>query len=244
MRQHPLSAPEGGSFGYGDLVRLTVWSLYRPWAWGELAHTLQQLYAATRPSTVRAAVTAATRTREFSAQRSAAATPPYNNQGDALLAIVCSESRNPEQPDAYRRVAGAADQRAPYVGAYWAYINLPCAQWRASAQDRFTGPWATSTSNPVLLLNPRYDPATPHRNAVTMNRLLRGSRLVTVNGWGHTAALGTRSACADGTIERYLIELRLPRAGAACPTGVVPFAEAPRGERDFTLDSVLPIPSD
>ena len=43
-----------------------------------------------------------------------------------------------------------------------------------------------------------------------MNRLLPRSRLLTVDGWGHTA-LQTRSACADGAIERYLVRLVLPR---------------------------------
>jgi hypothetical protein len=136
-------------------------------------------------------------------------------------------------------VAWAAEGRNRYVGAYWAYVSAGCLAWPARAQDRYTGPWSAPTSARILLVNNRFDPATPHQNAVTMNRLLPRSRLLTVNGWGHTA-LQTRSACADGAIERYLVRLALPRPGATCETGVVPFVEVPSTQRGLLPDGVQP----
>jgi TAP-like protein len=75
-----------------------------------------------------------------------------------------------------------------------------------------------------------------------MDRLLPRSRLLTVNGWAHTA-LQTRSPCADGTLERYLTGLTLPRAGATCQTGVVAFADVPSAQRGLLPNTVAPAPS-
>lgn len=114
--------------------------------------------------------------------------------------------------------------------------SVPCLQIQEGqarpvsitpAQDRdsFAGPWSVRTRNPLLLLNPRFDPATPHHNALNMNCVLSGSRLVTVNGWGHTA-LATRSACKDDSVERYFIHGTLPDPGTVCPSGIVPFTSS------------------
>ncbi len=53
--------------------------------------------------------------------------------------------------------------------------------------------------------------------------LLIGSRVVTVEGWGHTAR-DTASMCADAIVERYLVTTALPHRDVSCDPGVVPFA--------------------
>ena len=94
--------------------------------------------------------------------------------------------------------------------------------WPARDTDRYIGPWRVHTAHPALVLNPRYDPAADHSNAVHMTELLAGSRLVTVEGWGHTVR-DTHSACADAILERYLLDQALPPTGATCAPGIVPF---------------------
>ena len=212
LLRRPLTLPGGGTFGYSELVVSTIQSLFEPDLWEQLALLLQQLHDATQPRN------AAARLSELAAQSSA----NYDNSIEAFVASNCVETQNPRVPRVYRRLANHADSEAPYVGAYWTYISLPCSRWPARDGDRFEGPWSVRTSSPLLLLNPRFDPASPHSNAVTMNRLLPGSRLLTINGWGHTT-LATRSACKDDNVERYLIDGTLPRRGAVCPTGIVPF---------------------
>ena len=212
LLRRPLTLPDGGAFGYSEVVVSTIQSLFEPDLWDDLAQLLERLFDATQPR--KAAVTL----RELASKSPA----DYDNGVEAFVASVCAETLNPRVPRVYRRLANRADKEARYVGAYWTYISLPCSRWPAQDQDRFEGPWSVRTSSPPLLLNPRFDPASPHGNAVEMNRLLRGSRLLTINGWGHTA-LATRSACKDDNVERYLIDGALPRRGAVCPTGVVPF---------------------
>jgi pimeloyl-ACP methyl ester carboxylesterase len=244
LREDPVQAPDGSTFGYADLLILTVETLYVPWLWDDLAGILQELYAATTPSATTAAIARARALR--AAGRTpppsrAAADDPYDNRAEAATASVCGETANPRTLRGFRQTARRADRRSRYVGRYWAYKTLPCLAWTTKAQDRYAGPWSARTSAPILLVNNRFDPATPHQNAVTMDRLIPRSRLLTVNGWAHTA-LQTRSPCADGTLERYLVRLTLPRAGATCETGVVPFADVPSAQRRLLPDGVLPAP--
>ncbi len=78
------------------------------------------------------------------------------------------------------------------------------------------------TANPVLVVGNRFDPATPYAGAVKVASLLPGSRLLTVNGWGHTSLF--LSACADDAVNTYLLTSVPPPAGKVCNQDVTPFA--------------------
>lgn len=78
-----------------------------------------------------------------------------------------------------------------------------------SGRDRYTGPFNTVTANPLLVINIRYDPPTPYASAVRASKILPGSRLLTVNGWGHVMAL-TGSTCANRYVATYLLTGVLP----------------------------------
>jgi hypothetical protein len=82
------------------------------------------------------------------------------------------------------------------TSAFWTYLSLVLGM--AADADRYTGPWRVRTAHPALILNNRYDPATAYLNAVRMSELLTGSRLVIVEGWGHTTR-ETSSTCANRT---------------------------------------------
>jgi hypothetical protein len=58
--------------------------------------------------------------------------------------------------------------------------------------------------------------------AVDTNRILPGSRLLTVQGHGHTA-FAQPSPCADRVVQAYLIEGVLPARGAICAMDKGPF---------------------
>ena len=213
LRANPLTLPDGRRVGYAELVDFTVQVLYRAAEWADGAGSLQQLYELTSPSA---------RIPSSPASMTPSEDPPYTNVLEAFLASVCGETRNPDDPFAYAGVAARADLDAPYVGAFWTYLSLPCAVWPAQDADRYSGPWRVRTAHPALVLNNRYDPATDHRNALRMVELLPGSRLVTVEGWGHTVR-DTRSACADRILANYLIDRTLPPRGTTCQPGIVPF---------------------
>jgi hypothetical protein len=75
----------------------------------------------------------------------------------------------------------------------------------------------------VLVIGNRFDPATPYHGAVTVDRLLPRSRLLTLAGWGHISLFA--SACVDGHVNTYLLNSRVPPMGTVCAPDVVPFAQ-------------------
>ena len=54
------------------------------------------------------------------------------------------------------------------------------------------------------------------------SQLLPGSRLLTLNGWGHTSLFESR--CVDWHVNHYLLTRALPAPGTVCPPDEVPFA--------------------
>ena len=76
---------------------------------------------------------------------------------------------------------------------------------------------------PILVVGNRHDPQTPYSDSLAMVRWLRRARLLTVEGFGHTAMLNP-SDCANSAIVAYLVDGRLPPNGTVCPQTVQPFA--------------------
>jgi pimeloyl-ACP methyl ester carboxylesterase len=137
--------------------------------------------------------------------------PPSAEYFDANAAITCGDTDNPRHPGTYGGVARQRDDTvARNTGSLWAFRALDCAAWLGRSTERYTGPWAARTSAPVLLLSTRYDPATPHRNAVRVNDLLPNSALLNVDGVGHRAL--PFSSCAQQATARYLLTGGRPSA--------------------------------
>jgi hypothetical protein len=103
---------------------------------------------------------------------------------------------------------------------------VPCASWRATAADRYSGLWDRRTANPLLVLNTTLDPNTPYQGAVAMSQQLARARLLPVDGYGH-GAQGTPSACVMRYINRHLIRTELPPEGTRCGQDQQSFSPGP-----------------
>jgi pimeloyl-ACP methyl ester carboxylesterase len=183
---HPLRTPDG-PVTYATLVALTLKALQDPAEWPGLAETLQQLDSLTSPAAGAPAAPAAPPART-------AAQQDYRNDLEGLPGVACSDSDNPDNVDAWQRAADAADRTAPYFGRYWTWLSSICQPRPGRDRDRYTGPWTSPTANPVLVVGNRFDPAAPYRGAVALARLLPRSRLLTLDGWGHTSGASRRAS--------------------------------------------------
>ncbi|MEU5265233.1 alpha/beta hydrolase [Amycolatopsis sp. NPDC021455] len=68
----------------------------------------------------------------------------------------------------------------------------------------------------ILLVNSRFDPATPYAWAVGVHRqAAANTTLLTFEGSGH--AVFARTACTRTTVDRYLLTLEAPRQDVSCP---------------------------
>lgn len=147
----------------------------------------------------------------------------YDNRYDAYYGVLCADAEFPRSFPAWSAIGSFAAHDSRF-GPLWWWGDAGCANWPASA-DRYSGPWSTRTSAPVLVVGNYFDPATGYPGAVASSELLRNSRLLTYAGWGHTAF--GRSDCVTGYVLSYLLDGSLPPAGTVCPANANPFAPAP-----------------
>ncbi|MEV6155456.1 alpha/beta hydrolase [Nonomuraea sp. NPDC052129] len=98
-------------------------------------------------------------------------------------------------PEALATMAACLGQRAPILN--------PQHRLRVSSPT-------------ILVANALHDPATGYNWAVsTAQQLGRAGRLFTYEGWGHR--IYDHGECAVNGIDRYLVSLEPPAAGARCP---------------------------
>ena len=203
---------------YNDLIGATLGVLYDPAAWPDWAVVLQALDEQTRPAAAAASL------RALRARLGAAfQQEDYPNFVEGVPGVSCSETHNPANVGAWARAARAQDRQFPYFGRPWTWFTSACQPWPGWDDDHFDGPFTRTTANSVLVVGNLFDPATPYHGAVTVDRLLPRSRLLTLAGWGHTSLFA--SACVDAYVSRYFLTSRVPPKGTVCEPDVVPFAQ-------------------
>jgi pimeloyl-ACP methyl ester carboxylesterase len=213
--------PESGEtilVTYAELIGTTLSVLYDPSVWPLWAEILQQLDELTSPTTAAADLKSLRARLGVALQQE-----DYPNFVEGFPGVACSETHNPSDVGAWSRAARAQDRQFPYFGRPWTWFSSICQPWPGWDDDHFDGPWNHTTANPVLVVGNLFDPATPYHGAVTVDRLLPRSRLLTLAGWGHTSLF--TSACIDAWVSRYLLTTRVPPKGTVCQPDVVPFAQ-------------------
>jgi hypothetical protein len=231
LRAHPLRLAAPGvktvTFAYANLIGYTEQWLHDPDGYQGLFADLTDLARLTAPGGAgpgRAAVV-----RRFLGRHPAAQPGPgYDNHLEAESGTLCADGLHAADAASWPAAAAAADRRARYFGAYYAWFTVQCARntWTAQGQDVYRGPFDRRTAAPVLVIGNLWDPATSYGNAVKVARLLPNSRLVASDSWGHEAA-GT-SACVDNTLWGYLINPLAPAPKIThCRGDIQPFAPPP-----------------
>jgi pimeloyl-ACP methyl ester carboxylesterase len=139
----------------------------------------------------------------------------YDNGIEAFISISCVDEERitdrAQQAELLRRATEAAPFRDDGRGIVPALD--PCAFWPAPPTSKPHVPQVAGLP-PTLTVSVTGDPATPYQAGVDLARALGGS-LLTVEGEQHTAAL-RGNACVDGIVTSYLVDNRLPDAGARC----------------------------
>ncbi|MET0578916.1 MAG: alpha/beta hydrolase [Ilumatobacteraceae bacterium] len=195
-----------------------------PPIWADLAGLLEATHQATLadPAAPRPATATTPPADEAAPDEGVEPTDDYDNSREALLAVSCSETRNPRDPRRWSDAAAAADRDAPYFGADFAWLSLPCATWPAHAADVVTGRFTATTANPMLFVNTRFDAASPHDGAAAVAARTPGARFLSVDGAGHPASFIPNECLRDATTS-YLVDGVLPAVGAVCPAELEPF---------------------
>ncbi|MER7663621.1 alpha/beta hydrolase [Streptomyces sp. NPDC096193] len=114
---------------------------------------------------------------------------------------------------------------APHTWRYsefWDWTS-GCAGWPVKPANP-PAPLKVRGAPPILLVNTRFDAATPHLWAQRLATKVDGSSLLTVEGDGHTGILN--SACARGHEAEYLVTGRVPSPGTTCTASASPALNA------------------
>ncbi|MFC9897457.1 alpha/beta hydrolase [Nocardia sp. NPDC127579] len=144
------------------------------------------------------------------------------NRTEAFHAIQCADSTVPTDPEIYTRAAISEDLRTPYFGRVAVFASAACAFWQGHDADRYTGPWNRRTAAPILVLNSRFDPATPLAGARAGADQLATAQLVEVDGTGHST-MYVPSTCAERVKYDYFVTTALPPPDTHCTADRSPF---------------------
>ena len=233
VRHQPLQLPdgEGGTFRftYADLVLTTLFSMYDPSSWPDLAAFLQELRTFAQPRRTAAALQA------LRARLGLDRGQEYQQVLEGFAGVWCSDADNPDRASAWAEAARAADHENPYFGRPWVWSGSICAAWPGHDGDRYTGPFDQETANTVLVIGNRNDPATRYQDAVSTTNILSDARLLTLDASGHTSLFISR--CVDRAVDRYLLTGDVPPAGTVCQEDVVPFSEPAPRPRSFEVSA-------
>lgn len=127
--------------------------------------------------------------------------------------VVCTETKNPQNPRAWITAGKAADRRAPGFGPLWTWSSSVCAGVPLST-GRYMGPFTKKPAGGMMVMTTKHDPATPYSGARVMKSLSPGARMVTVDGWGHATL--DMSGCATKVRTSYIVSGRLPASDQLC----------------------------
>lgn len=205
----PGSDPPAG-LAYSDLQTSAFSPLRDPTSWTEYAEDLEAAVEGDPSALAAAAALWRAPTSWAEATKSSAiscldapAERSIDDWSDMMAAL-----------DANSRISGT-------VNGWWMWA--PCAaDWPATSDDRYTGPWDAETEVPILLIGTLHDPNTGYQNAVSSEKLLGNAVLLTHDGYGHLSFNDT-SACTESARTAYLVELVVPEPGTVCEADEKPF---------------------
>ncbi|MFI1018073.1 alpha/beta hydrolase [Streptomyces sp. NPDC020965] len=135
-----------------------------------------------------------------------------DNMLSSQFAVLCGDTTWPRDPATYRKDSVRDTKRYPLFGDFASNIT-PCAFWDKSAEP------ATTVDNSVgaLIIQNEWDSQTPLVTAVGLHKVMKGSKLLTVNeGEGHGVYPYVKNACVDRTASTYLATGKLPSKNVTC----------------------------
>lgn len=138
----------------------------------------------------------------------------YNsNETDAQFVIDCLDWKGPRTTAEIVSEAKVFASKAPVFGPYLAYSGLSCQFFPRLA---IASPVIKKISTaPILIVGTTRDPATPYSWALDLHNTLLNSRLISLNGDGHTG-YGHGSSCVDHAVDHYFLTGIPPAQDLTC----------------------------
>ncbi|KAH9859141.1 alpha/beta-hydrolase [Lenzites betulinus] len=162
---------------------------------------------------------------------------PTLADNEAFSAIACGDGDvHPYDAAKYEVYYKNLAADSPLTAPLWAQHYLTCSQWQIRAKARYTGPLeAANTSNPLLVVSPRWDPVCPISDAKRVHARYGGSALLVQNSYGH-CSLAAPSLCTAKHIQAYMVNGTLPSPGTVCEVDELPFVGSVQDVRALSAE--------
>ncbi|GGZ26258.1 alpha/beta hydrolase [Streptomyces poonensis] len=217
-RARLAAEPAGGKVGPGELQAALLQAAYYDDYWPQRALALSRyLKGDSKPLIQQAAP-------------SPEGAVEQENGNAVYTAVECNDAPWPTDWRTWDRDNTRLARTAPFETWDNAWMNLPCAYWRVPRQRPLDVRTDPGSLPPTLILAGERDAATPYEGARELQRRLSGSVLVTERKAGTHGVGGGPNACANGYLDAYLLEGRLPEWRASCAPRPEPRPAAP-GDR-------------
>ncbi|KAM5543350.1 hypothetical protein V8D89_003224 [Ganoderma adspersum] len=224
LKRNPIPVPLAESpsvLTHKLLVDQIVQGAYHPLqAYEKIADTIRAIETANQSTLVTLADGLVARTR------SASTAALVDNGLEAFLAVECGDADADAQPfnrTAFQAFFDALMLEAPTAAPLEAVTLLGCTQWPIRAAWRYTGPLAAqNTSHPILVVQPKFDPVCPLRDALAVRERYGGAGLLVQDSYGHCST-SAPSVCTAKAVKAYFQEGTLPGEGTVCEPDVLPF---------------------
>ncbi|KAI3556670.1 hypothetical protein CABS01_00922 [Colletotrichum abscissum] len=175
--------------------------------------------------------------------------PQYNWDSDVLSSVLCTDivddvvNRN---ISFYENLLKELKNQSETTGtAVTGAVPISCAGRKIRPPYAFTGPFNGLAANandskapaaPLLITSSRYDPITPLRNALHVQKGHPGSAVVIQETSGH-GATSNPSACLVKIVRDYFYEGKLPESGTVCESACKPTIPADKENCTSILNS-------
>ncbi|TMR95728.1 alpha/beta hydrolase [Nonomuraea basaltis] len=130
------------------------------------------------------------------------------------LGVQCSDARWPRQWERWRADMTKTHRQAPFLTWPNAWYNAPCAFWPVPGGEPVQVQESPKLP-PILMIQSRYDAATPYEGALEMRRRFPHARIVLDRGGNHGVSLAGNQ-CVDRQLSAYLRDGSLPPRDVAC----------------------------
>jgi pimeloyl-ACP methyl ester carboxylesterase len=134
------------------------------------------------------------------------------NEGDSGFVIDCLDWNDARTNEQIAQDAQIFKEQAPVFGPFLAYSGISCKYFTGIKQPIKIKQIKTT---PIIVVGTLRDPATPYSWAVALHKLIANSRLITLDGDGHTGQ-GRGSACVDKSVDAYFITGKIPATDLKC----------------------------
>ena len=135
-----------------------------------------------------------------------------SNEGDSGFVIDCLDWNDARTNEQIAQDAEQFKAQAPVFGPYLAYSGISCKYLKGIEKPIKINQIKTT---PIIVIGTLRDPATPYSWAVALHKLITNSRLITLDGDGHTGH-GRGSVCVDKSVDTYFITGKIPATDQKC----------------------------